>query len=144
MGFNGNDSGYECGDNLLLCGVSMGDLSRNFSRREFECKCGCGFDDVAPILVERLQEIRSTFGVMKISSGCRCENHNRRVGGKNGKVKSAHVYGEAVDIVCETSRDRYYLVKLACEAGFNRIGVSDKFVHLDVSDYHPQNVMWTY
>ena len=31
-------------DNLRV--RNMGDLSENFSRSEFECKCGCGFATV--------------------------------------------------------------------------------------------------
>ena len=28
----------------------MGDLTKNFSRSEFACKCGCGFDDIDLVL----------------------------------------------------------------------------------------------
>jgi uncharacterized protein YcbK (DUF882 family) len=75
----------------------MGDLSKNFSRREFECKCGCGFNTVDAELVKVLQVVRDYFKEsITITSACRCEKHNNRVGG--GK-NSQHKLGRAADIV---------------------------------------------
>lgn len=77
----------------------MGDLSKNFSRREFACKCGCGFDDVSPKLANLVQEIRDELGKkIFIDSGCRCPTHNRRV---KGVKNSGHLTGEAADIKAE-------------------------------------------
>jgi uncharacterized protein YcbK (DUF882 family) len=77
----------------------MGDLSRNFSRKEFACKCGCGWDTVDSLLLEALQGRRETSGVpMTINSSCRCEVHNASVG---GGVTSQHLAGRAADVVEE-------------------------------------------
>ena len=74
----------------------MGDLSRNFSRREFACTDGCGFDIVSPALVDLLQEIRDELKAeVMIESGCRCEARNKEVGGVKD---SGHLSGEAADI----------------------------------------------
>lgn len=74
----------------------MGDLTDHFSRHEFACRCGCGFDGVDPELVTLLEEIRQHYDrPVIVQSGCRCENHNRRVG---GAVLSWHRYGKAADI----------------------------------------------
>ena len=35
----------------------MGDLSRNFSKHEFRCRCGCGRAEVNPSLVEALEQL---------------------------------------------------------------------------------------
>ena len=40
----------------------MGDLSENFSRHEFACKCGCGNDTVDAELIRVLQSVRARFG----------------------------------------------------------------------------------
>jgi len=73
----------------------MGDLTKNFSRREFACKCGCGFDDVNKGLVHRLQVVRDIIQVrMIINSGCRCKTHNKNEGGES---VSFHLIGEAAD-----------------------------------------------
>ena len=71
-------------------------LSRNFSRYEFKCKCGqCDFDTVDVELVQILQDIRDIFGVVTITSGNRCAEYNRAIG---GAVNSYHVRGRAADI----------------------------------------------
>jgi uncharacterized protein YcbK (DUF882 family) len=77
----------------------MGDISENFDRSEFACKCGCGFDTVDAELIKVLEDIRGAFGVpIKINSGCRCETHNKEIG---GSVHSQHKKGRAADIVVE-------------------------------------------
>ena len=73
------------------------DLTKNFSRSEFACKDNCGFNTVDYALVLELQRLRDTFGPIKINSACRCEAHNRAVGGGE---KSQHLLGRAADIVC--------------------------------------------
>lgn len=74
----------------------MGDLSKNFNKAEFACRCGCGFDDVKPELVDVLQDVRDHFGAaVTVTSGCRCAEHNKREG---GAPNSYHVKGMAADI----------------------------------------------
>ena len=74
----------------------MGDLSRNFSRYEFACKCGCGFDFVDAELIKVLEQVRFHFdkSPITITSGCRCETHNQKVG---GSAYSKHIKGIAAD-----------------------------------------------
>lgn len=73
----------------------MGDLSAHFSRSEFACRCGCGFDTVDVQLIEALEAVRQHFGVpVVISSGCRCDAHNAVVGGSQN---SQHRFGRAAD-----------------------------------------------
>lgn len=74
----------------------MGDMSRNFNRSEFACRCGCGFDNINPELIKRLELAREHFGApIIVSSGCRCPKRNRAVG---GALNSKHVLGIAADI----------------------------------------------
>lgn len=78
----------------------MGDLSKNFSRSEFACRCGCGFDTPSPAIVRTVQTIRDEAGrAVTINSGCRCPRHNARQ--KNSVPDSAHITGEAADIYIE-------------------------------------------
>ena len=68
----------------------MGDLSKNFSRREFACHCGCGRDNVSPALVAALQQLRDLAEApVAVVSGCRCPAHNRAVGGAKGSLHLA-------------------------------------------------------
>ena len=72
-------------------------ITKNFKRSEFNCKCGCGYNVVTQRLADTLQEIRDYIGKpIVIVSGCRCETHNRKVG---GVPESAHMKGEAADIM---------------------------------------------
>jgi len=68
-----------------------------FSRNEFECKCGCGFNTVDYELANILDNLRSHFGSpVIVTSGCRCEEHNAKVGGSK---HSQHLLGRAADII---------------------------------------------
>lgn len=74
----------------------MGDLSKNFSRTEPACPCGCGLDTADVEIVDIAQCLRDEFEVpITIHSGYRCEAYNKRTGGSK---KSQHLYGRAWDI----------------------------------------------
>ncbi|NCU32300.1 MAG: serine/threonine protein kinase [Candidatus Moranbacteria bacterium] len=78
----------------------MSDLMKHFARKEFECKCGCGFNSIDYQLLKILNEIRDYFSVLYgncqiiITSGNRCPEHNKKIG---GAPKSFHVRGTACD-----------------------------------------------
>ena len=73
----------------------MGDLSENFSRWEFACKCKCGFDTVDYDLILVLEDVRNHFdAACTINSGSRCRLHNMAIGGSFG---SQHLKSKAVD-----------------------------------------------
>lgn len=109
-------------------------LSPNFTRDEFACRCGCGFDKVSPELVAALQLLRSKLNrPITISSGCRCKKYNAsaQVGGSKN---SQHLLGTAVDIVVEgLTTTRVAQVAETIPAFANGgIGVYSTWVHLDV------------
>lgn len=119
-----------------------------FEMPEFYCKCGkCGSVGVDRSLVHMLDEARGIAGVpMRINSGHRCDAHNRAVGGREG---STHTLGLAADIACTSSPQRWAMLTALIEAGFNRIGVSSNFIHVDIDDaattkQRPSGVVWTY
>lgn len=122
----------------------MGDLTKNFSRWEFACKCGCGFDDINTDFVKRLQLLRDecAFG-FTINSGCRCRAHNTTVT-KNPASNSEHLRGLGVDIHSPTSAQKFRIVEVALRHGFRRIGFHSSFIHLGADPSLPQNVMWPY
>ena len=108
----------------------MGDLSRNFNRSEFACKCGCGFDTPAPDLVDLLQAVRDQFGPVVITSGCRCPSHNKRIG---GAPKSYHMTGQAADIRAVGWPDKvvYEWLRVNYPGRFGFI-LEPSWVHIDV------------
>ena len=68
----------------------------NFTRDEFACKCGCGFDEIDPLLVSTLQRLRDEVQrPVVVNSGCRCRSHNAAV---KGSKSSQHLRGKAADI----------------------------------------------
>lgn len=116
--------------------------SKYFEEKEFVCPCGCGLVRVVPKLVKQLNQARTIYGkAIKINSGFRCVEHNRKVGGKHN---SAHLHGEAVDIGITDGVSRYTLLKVLYRCGFERIGVSKNFIHVDVSEVLPRPSLWTY
>jgi uncharacterized protein YcbK (DUF882 family) len=66
-----------------------------FERSEFSCQCGCGFNTVDYELMNVLNKMRLYYDCpIIITSGSRCDLHNKNVGGVNG---SYHTKGKAVD-----------------------------------------------
>ncbi len=110
----------------------MGDLTDNFSRSEFACKCGCGFDEIALDTVYICQTLRQHFErPVTITSGCRCPEHNADVG---GAVTSQHLAGTAADVVVKDvhAHDVYeYLDSNAVNLGLGGLGKYEAFTHLD-------------
>lgn len=128
----------------------MGDLTRNFSRHEFGCHCGCGLEAISPALVDAAQEFRDRLNIvyasdddiprnpegeipMHVTSGCRCEQHNRHVG---GSASSRHVKPcDAADlIVYGLSSAQLYAVAMEIPAFRVRggLGVYPERAHLHV------------
>ena len=112
----------------------MGDVSKNFSRKEFACKCGCGFDAVDVDLLAGLQALRDLAGKqITITSACRCESHNKKVGGAS---KSYHVKAKAVDVVIQglspTQMTALAEQVLQFQKGAIITYMKKGFIHLDV------------
>ena len=108
----------------------MGDLSKNFSRSEFTCSCGCGFDTVDAELLDILQTARDDLGaIFTITSACRCLERNEIVG---GAANSQHPKGRAADIqvkgITPTKVHEYFFNKYPDKYG---LGKYQTFTHID-------------
>ena len=108
----------------------MGDLSSNFSRAEFACQCGCGFDTVDVELLLILQTMRDDLNAtVTVTSACRCLAHNANVGGAEN---SQHTKGRAADVlvsgVSPTEVHRYIFNKYPDQYG---LGKYQTFTHID-------------
>ena len=109
----------------------MSKLSKHFSRVEFACRCGCGFDTVDVELLEVLTTIRCAFNSpVTITSPCRCEKHNVNIGGSYG---SKHKRGIAADIVVKgvTPDEVYKYLDDTYPTSYG-IGKYESFTHIDV------------
>ena len=103
---------------------------KHFKQEEFTCKCGCGFNNINDELVLLLDIARGLAKVpFSINSACRCEKHNKKVGGVKD---SSHCKGLAVDIACNDDKRRFIIVSALISVGFNRIIIYDTFIHVDI------------
>ena len=117
----------------------MGDLTKNFSRSEFNCRCGA--EGISFALVEILQKVRDTFGPIRINSAFRCPYHNNEAG---GSPKSSHLICLGVDLHSDNSPKRYKLISNLIEQGIRRIGIRSDFIHCDMDENKSQDVIWVY
>ena len=114
----------------------------NFEPIEFDCKCGCGFNNIQGRFVWTLQQARTEAQIpFHITSGCRCPEWNKEVG---GSLSSDHLKGEAADVFVNTSRNRFRVINAAISAGIKRIGIGKTFVHLGYNWNNTQEVLWLY
>jgi len=91
-------------------------------------------------LVRGLDLARSIAGIpFKVSSGYRTAVHNSSVG---GKPDSAHLYWCAADIVAIRPETRYLVLRGLVMAGFRRLEVAPRHIHVDVMDdlAHPSGM----
>lgn len=130
----------------------MGDLTKNFDRSEFFCKCGCGLDRIAPELIANLQHSRDAVGIpFEIASGCRCVAHNSKTPGSskisahlpktNGVVDGKSGTCHAADIQCTDDHSRY-LMLFDFIRRFKRVEVRGTWLHVDVDESLPQEVVF--
>lgn len=113
-----------------------------FSPREFKCNGVCCWDNMSVDLLAKLDAAREIAGIQFfITSSWRDEETNIMVG---GSPNSAHLRGNAVDIGCQSSADRFLIIDSLITAGFTRIGVASTFIHADVDEDLPSPVIWTY
>jgi len=116
--------------------------SRYFTQKEFKCQERDCFDKMNKSLIDMLDVARELAGVpFKITSSWRSPEWNAEIG---GSPNSAHLRGNAVDIACDSSCNRMVIVDALIIAGFNRIGVGKTFIHVDIDELLPQDVMWLY
>jgi len=120
----------------------MGDIGKYFNKSEFTCQCGCGKDDISGHMVHIMGKVREILGrPLVVTSGCRCSEHNRQ---EKGKEDSAHVKGLAADLKVNNSRERFEVLQALLTLGIARIGIAKTFIHVDIDDSKPPQVVWLY
>lgn len=109
-----------------------------FKYGEFTCHCGCGYNTIDIRLVKILDDIRKHYGrAAIITSGVRCEKHNKEVGGVTGswhtKRKAADFYingisSSELNRYCSILRDQGLLrYCYAIDSGAVHIDIGGKF-----------------
>jgi uncharacterized protein YcbK (DUF882 family) len=113
-------------------------LTKNFTREEFDCRDGTPVpDELLPNvqeLAENLQVLRDYLGEpVHVNSGYRTPSYNKKVGGKR---KSRHLKADAGDITVKskTPRQLYNIVeKLIAQKKMKQggLGLYKGFIHYD-------------
>ena len=121
---------------------------RFFNYTEFDSpdELGSG-KQMSEKILDMLDLAREKFDKpIKITSGFRTEAYNKdlKARGYKASSKSSHLKGLAVDIHCNNSKDRFELVDILLDVGFNRIGIANTFIHADIDEAKPSHVIWTY
>lgn len=113
--------------------------SKWFKREEFACKCGCGFSAVDAELLTVLEDVREHFKrPITISSGCRCPEHNKKVGGVES---SEHTKAIAADIkILDIPPIMVYTYLNNKYFNTYGIGLYPSWVHIDV---RPNKSRWS-
>jgi hypothetical protein len=112
--------------------LKEGQVSPHFSRKEFECSCGCGFDTVDDRLVDALEKVREHFGKpMVMHCICRCWKKNKDVGGAE---KSQHLYAHAGDFHIDgvDNKEIYDFIDKEVLPNTGGIGLYEWGVHMDI------------
>lgn len=117
----------------------MEQLTRNFHRKEFDCKDGTKvpeeFKNNLIKLAVNLQVLRDDFGsALVISSGYRTPKYNKRVG---GATLSQHLTASASDLSQnkETPLELYKRIEKLIKQGKMHnggLGLYNTFVHYDI------------
>lgn len=129
---NNTDAPLEIALKAAVAGEDVWDTVKYFTPGEFYCKCGCGCDtQVDPQLLRLADTVREHFGAPCIvSSGVRCETHNKAVGGVAG---SRHLTGKAMDFRIENANAVTTLAYVQSLPGVRYAHAIDKnYVHMDV------------
>ena len=107
-----------------------------FKREEFRCRCGGKYCNGFPAepeekLVRMADRARAHFGVPAIvSSGVRCETHNRNVG---GTAASRHMSGKAMDVrftgISSSMALPYVQAQPECRYAY---AIDGNYIHMDI------------
>jgi len=108
---------------------------------DFACPC-CGENKTTAGFFYKMHNAER-LAVMSflITSGYRCEEHNKAVGGSE---TSSHLKGEAADISLDNNIERFRIVFALMRVGIDRIGIGEDFIHGDIDGEKPRELIWLY
>ena len=90
--------------------------------------------------LEMLDDARERAGVpFRINSGFRTVAHNKKAGGVSN---SPHTRGFAADIHAPDGPSKFKILKALIDAGFQRLGVYENWLHADCDPTLPSPQVW--
>lgn len=119
-----------------------------FSRKELECKCGCGTLPKPSLMID-LRHARDLLGPLTLKSCARCAAHDAKVG--HTTLHHPHVDGLAVDIKCSGALvgklDNYFKSLGYTGFGYAQRLDSDpetRYIHVDKCLWRDDLTIWSY
>lgn len=117
--------------------------SKYFSESEFQrCTPSCSLQDMDQHTMDMFDRAREIAGIPFVIVCAYRTKAWDEARGRSGN--GAHTKGYALDIRCNTNRNRWKIWNALVAAGFTRLGDGDGFVHADNDPGLPQNVIWNY
>ena len=117
--------------------------AKYFSESEFNrCSPKCSLQDMDQGFMKKLDMVRERAGIPLVLNSA-----FRSVQWEKSKKRSGsgdHPQGKGVDIRCNTSANRYKILRAALEVGFTRIGIGKTYIHLGAGECLPTPVIWHY
>lgn len=118
-------------------------MSKYFAPSEFaKATPSCKIEQMDPEFLELMDRVRDSAGIPLVINSAYRSKAWELLRGRSGN--SAHTKGKALDVRCNTSGNRYLIVRAALQCGIRRIGVARTYVHLDNDTSLPQGVIWDY
>jgi len=117
--------------------------SEFFREQEFKnCVPSCSLQDMDQEFMNWLDTLRLELGIPLVLNCAYRSVEWDKSKGRTGN--SAHTRGKAVDIRCFNSHTRWQIITTAIRLGCKRFAYTRNFVHLDMDDSLPQEVVWVY
>ena len=100
-----------------------------FTEDELKCKCGCGILNMTDQHLKNIDVLRYAIGLkLKVTSGCRCKEHNKNVGGvTTSRHECTTKQADATDLTCEN------IVRLFNTA--RQLGIFKEVILYEKSDF---------
>lgn len=110
-----------------------------FTEMEFRCaNPSCSIRQMDEQLLQMLDDAREIANIpFHVNSAFRSVAHEL-THGRNGK--SSHCKGMAIDISCLDSNRRSIMLNAFVRAGFRRIGIYKRFIHVDCDRSKPDAI----
>lgn len=124
-------------------------ISTHFSTKEMSCHCSypeCIEQKISKDLILRIEKIREEVAQpLIVTSAFRCAEYQKHLINTEASTviaqHSQHELGNAIDILPKDAKDIRTKFEEICAKQFDSIGLSDKFLHLDL---RPGKRRWEY
>lgn len=116
--------------------MSFWDDIEFFSKKEFDCKCGCGTNRMSESFIRGLDTMRRHLGFpLIVTSGYRCPEYNNKIASTG--LTGPHTTGRAADLSVMGYQAHTVLRYATIHGGYSGIGIkqhgphASRFIHLD-------------